>query len=78
MTNTSLKMWTPNHFVPYVRSISKITPAKKITTVQPGSKTSASDFFPNYNKRKTVAESPAITNKENLIGKKKEVRSLNL
>ena len=78
MTNTSLKMWTPNHFVPYVRSISKITPAKKITTVQPGSKTSASDFFSNYNKRKTVAESPAITNKENLIGKKKEVRSLNL
>ena len=45
MTNTSLKMWTPKHFVPCVRSIRKITPAKKITTVQLGFKKSASDFF---------------------------------
>ena len=38
MTNTNLKMWTPNHFVPCVRSIRKTTPAKKITTIQSGSK----------------------------------------
>ena len=45
MTNTSLKIWTPKNFVPCVRSIRKTTPAKKITTVQPGFKRNASDFF---------------------------------
>ena len=49
----------------------KTTPAKKIITFQPGSKKSASDFFSNCKKKKTVAESPAIKKKENLIGKKK-------
>ena len=78
MTNTNLKMWTPNHFVPCVRSIRKTTPAKKITTVQPRSKRSASDFFWNCKKKKIVTESPAIKNKENLIGKTKEVKRPNL
>ena len=78
LSNTNLKIWTPNHFVPCVRSIRKTTPAKKITTVQPGSKRSALDFFSNCKKKKSVAESPAITNKENLTSKKKEVKRLNL
>ena len=78
MSNTNLKIWTPNHFVPCVRSIRKTTPAKKITTVQPGSKRSALDFFSNCKKKKSVTESPAITNKENLTSKKKEVKRLNL
>ena len=71
MTNTNLKMWTPNHFVPCIRSIRKTTPAKKITTVQFGSKRSVSDFFSNCKKKQTGAESPEITKKENLIGKKR-------
>ena len=71
MTNTNLKMWTPNHFVPCVRSVCKRTPVKKNTTVQPGSKRSASDFFSNCKKKKTVAESPAIKKKKTLIDKKK-------
>ena len=52
MTNDRLKMWTPNHFVPCVRSIRKTTPPKKITTVQPWSKRSASDFFSNCTKKR--------------------------
>ena len=50
MTNTNLKMWTPNHFVPCVRSICKTTGAQKNTTIEPGSKRSASDFFSNCKK----------------------------
>ena len=70
MASTNLKMWTPNHFIPCVRSIRKTTPAKKVTTVQPGLKKVHRTSFRTA-RRKTVAESPAITKKENLIGKKK-------
>ena len=70
MANTNLKMWTPNHFIPCVRSIRKTTPAKKVTTVQPVLKKVHQTSFRTA-RRKTVAESPAITKKENLIGKKK-------
>ena len=76
MANTNIKMWTPNHFVPCVRSIRKTTPAKKNTTIQPELKKSASDFFSNCKKKKAVAESPAIKKKKNLIAKKKTSKKI--
>ena len=74
MTNANLKMWAPNHFVPCVRSIHKTTPAKKNTTVQPGSKRSAQDFFLNCKKKKLWLRAQQSRRRKILLAKKKEVK----
>ena len=68
IANTNLKMWTPNHFVP---CIVKRHLQRKLSLFGLGQKGVHRTSFRTVRRKKTVAESPAIKRKENLIGKKK-------